>query len=93
MQNFMELDIKKILDPKGKQISKLFFQIRAQVYSVPGQTEGRNKASLEWTNIDLSYKLSLTCGGNVNYYESVHHPIATLPVGIENTLAIFQTNQ
>ena len=65
----------------------------AQVYSVPGQTEGRRKAFLEWKSIDLSYELSLTCGGNVNYYKSVHHPIPTLPVGIGNTLAIFKTNQ
>ena len=65
----------------------------AQVYSVPGQTEGRRKALLEWKSIDLSYELSLTCGGNVNYYKSVHHPIPTLPVGIGNTLAIFKTNQ
>ena len=65
----------------------------AQVYSVPGQTEGRRKALLEWKSIDLSYELSLTCGGNVNYYKSVHHPIPTLPVGTRNTLAIFKTNQ
>ena len=49
--------------------------MRAQVYSVPGQTEGRSKASLEWKNIDLSYKLSyilsLTCGCNVSCYKSV----------------------
>ena len=49
----------------------------AQVYSVPGQTEGRSKAFLEWKSIDLSHELSLTCGGNVNYYKSVHHPITT----------------
>ena len=30
-----------------KQISKLFFQMSAQLYSVPGQTEGRRKAFLE----------------------------------------------
>ena len=71
-----------------KQISKLFFQMSAQVYSVPSQTEGRRKAILEWKSIDLSSKLSLTCGDNVNYYKSVHHPIPTLPVGIGNTLAI-----
>ena len=44
----------------------------AQVYSVPGQTEGRRKAFLEQPRIDLSSKLSLTCGGNVNYYKIVH---------------------
>ena len=31
----------------------------AQVYFVPGQTEGRRKAFLEWKSIYLSYKLSL----------------------------------
>ena len=49
----------------------------AQVYSVPGQTEGRSKAFLEWKSIDLSHELSLTCGGNVNYCKSVHQPIPT----------------
>ena len=49
-----------------------------QVNSVPGQTEGRSKAFLKWKSIDLSHKLSLTCGGNVNYYKSVHYqPIPT----------------
>ena len=54
---------------------KLFFQMSAQVYSVPGQTEGRRVAFLKWKSIDLSHELSLTCGVNVNYYISVHHPI------------------
>ena len=35
-------------------------------------------AFLKWTSIDLSSKLSLTYGGNVNYYKSVHHPIPKL---------------
>ena len=49
-----------------------------QVNSVPGQAEGRSKAFLKWKIIDLSHKLSLTCGGNVNYYKSVHYqPIPT----------------
>ena len=61
----------------------------AQVYSVPGQTEGRRKAFLERTSIDLS----LTCGGNVKYYISDHDPIPSLPVGTGNTLVIFKTNQ
>ena len=30
---------------------------------------------MEWKSIDLSYELSLTCEGNVNYYKSVQHPI------------------
>ena len=51
--------------------------MRAQLYSVPVQTEGRRKAFLKWKSIDLSYKLSLTCGGNVNYYKMIHHPILT----------------
>ena len=49
----------------------------AQVYSVLDQTEGRRKAFLEWKSIDLSHELSPTCGGNVNYYISVYHPIRT----------------
>ena len=52
------------------------------VYSVLGQTEGRRKDFLEWTNINLSSKVSLTCWDNVNYYESVHHFIPTLPVSL-----------
>ena len=49
----------------------------AQVYSIPSQTERRRKALLEWKSTDLSYELSLTCGGNGNYYKGVHHPIPT----------------
>ena len=52
-----------------------------QVYSVPGQTEGRWNVFLEWTSIDLSSKLSLTCGGNVNYYKCDDHAILTLETG------------
>ena len=44
----------------------------AQVYSVPGQVEGRRKA------LGLSYVLSLTCESNVNYYKNVHHLIPPL---------------
>ena len=49
----------------------------AQVQSVPGKTERRIKAFLEWKSIDLSHELSSTCEVNVNYYKSVHHPIPT----------------
>ena len=41
---------------------------------------------MEWKSIDLSSKLSLTCGGNVNV-------ILFLLVGIVNILAILKTNQ
>ena len=49
----------------------------AQLYSVPGQTEGRRKALLEWKSIDLFYEVPLTCEDNVNYYKSVPHSIPT----------------
>ena len=65
----------------------------AQVYSFPDQTEGKKKAFLKWTRIDLSSKLYLTCGDKVNYYKSVDHLTPTLPVGIGNPMAVFKTNQ
>ena len=65
--------------------------MNSQVYPVPGQNEGRRKAFLEWKSIDLSSKLSPSCGGNVNYYKSVI--ILLLIGGIGNILAIFKTNQ
>ena len=49
----------------------------AQVYSVPGQTEGKRRAFFKWKSINLSYELSLTSGANINYYKSVHHRIPT----------------
>ena len=48
---------------------------------------------MEWTSINLFSKLSLTYGGNVNYYKNVHHPIPTPPDGIGNTQAVFKTNR
>ena len=65
----------------------------ARVCSVLGQTGGTKKAFLEWTSIDLSSKLCLTYGSNVNYYKIVHHPIRTLSVGIGNTLVILKISQ
>ena len=51
-----------------------------QVYSAPAQTEGRSKTFLKLKSIAL-HGISLcsltTCGGNVNYYKSVHQPIPT----------------
>ena len=48
-----------------------------QVFSVPGQTEGKRKTFFKWKSMDLSYQISLTCGANVNYYKSVDHSIPT----------------
>ena len=64
-----------------------------QVLSVSRQTEWKMKVFLEWTNIELSSKLSLSCGVNVNCYKSVRHHILTVPPGIGNTLTILQANQ
>ena len=46
----------------------------AQVYSVPGQTEGRRKAFLEWKSIDLSHQLSLTFGTMLTIGKNWGHP-------------------
>ena len=64
----------------------------SQVCSVPGQTEQRRKAFLEWKNIDLSFELSLLSGDNINYYKSVNHHIPTRIVRIGNIIAIFKIN-
>ena len=50
------------------------------------------KPFLEGTSIDLSSKLSLTYGGNVNHHKRVHPALSTLSVETENTLAVFKTN-
>ena len=60
----------KLLGSSSKWVPKY-------LYSVPGQTEGRSKTFLERKSIDLQLIPSLTCGGNVNYYKSVHQPIPT----------------
>ena len=58
----------------------VFFQMSAQVFSVPGQTEEKSKTFLKRKSIDL-HGISLcsltTCGGSVNYYKSFHQPIPT----------------
>ena len=48
-----------------------------QVYLFLTKLKGKRKAFFEWKSIDLSFELSLTCGVNVTYYKSVHHPIPT----------------
>ena len=55
------------------------------IYSVPGQTEGRRKAFLEWTSIDLYSKLSPTCGGNLT--------ITKVFVILFLLIILFKTNQ
>ena len=69
---------------QNKAVSSSFKRVPSEV---------REKAFLKWTSIDLFSKLSLTYGGDVNYYKSVHHPIPALPVGTGNTMAIFKRNQ
>ena len=58
-------------------------------------SEVRGKALLKWKSIDLSSKLSLTYGRNVNYYKSVHHPISILhhPISILPISISILTNQ
>ena len=43
--------------------------------------------------VALSFKLSLTCGDNNNYYKNVDYLIPTLLVGIGDTQTISKTNQ
>ena len=64
-----------------------------QVFSVHSQTEGRWKA----VYIDLSSKLSFTCGGNIKYNKSVYHPISTFgtkeyPGNFQNKLISYPFN-
>ena len=77
-----------------KQISKLFFQMSAQVYSLPSPTEGRKKAFFGGgKHRFLSSKLSLTYGGNVNHFKSVHHLSVYSACGNREHLTVFKTNQ
>ena len=77
-----------------KQISKLFFQMSAQVYSLPNPTEGRKKAFFEGgKHRFLSSKLSLTYGGNVNHFKNVHHLSVYSACGNREHLTVFKTNQ
>ena len=60
----------------------------AQVYSVPGQTEGRSKAFLKWKSVDVPHDYLLHWD-NVNYYVTIY----ILLVRIGYILAIFKINQ
>ena len=57
-----------------KQIS---LQMKAQVYSVPGQTEGKKEGLFWMEKHTLILWTISSCGVNVNYYKSVHHPFPT----------------
>ena len=74
----------------SKQISKLFFQLSATVYPVPGQTEGRQKAFLDWKDTDLS-SYFLHVGLLLTIIKVFI--ILFLLVGIGSILVIFKTNQ
>ena len=79
----------------SKQISNLFFQISDQVYSVPGQTEGRRKAFLEWKSTVLSNKMNFLLHLGVMLtiiYIKVFINLFLL-VGTEKILVIFKINQ
>ena len=41
---------------------------------LPVKLKKEGRASLDGESIDLSSKLSVTCGGNMNYYKSNQHP-------------------
>ena len=63
----------------------------AQVYSVPGQTEGRSKAFLEWKSIDLFHELSRTRGAMLIVIKVFITLFLLVKIG--NILAIFKINQ
>ena len=63
----------------------------AQVYSVPDQTEGRRKVSLELESIDLSHELSLTFGIMLTSIKVFINLLLLLRIG--NILSILKKNQ
>ena len=63
----------------------------AQVYSVPGQTEGKRKIFFEWKSIDLSYELSFHVGLMLTIIKVFI--ILFLLVSTGNILVIFKINQ
>ena len=65
--------------------------MNAQVYSVPGQTEGRSKTFLEWKSIHLSHELSLTRGVMLTIIKVFINLFLLVRIG--NILTIFRMNQ
>ena len=81
---------------QNKLVSSSFKWVPKYILSLAKlKREGRlfwNRKALDW-----SYELSLTCGGNVNYYRSVYHPIPTRenrehPNNFQNKSICFQLN-
>ena len=64
----------------------------AQVYSVPGHTEGRKKPFLEWKSTDVSYEIYLTSCGIMLTIIKVFL-ILFLLVRIGNIMEVFKINQ
>ena len=65
--------------------------MRAQLYSVPVQTEGRRKAFLKWKSIDYRINYLLHVGVMLTIIKLFI--ILFLLMEIENILAIFKINQ
>ena len=51
-----------------------FFKWVPNYILLPVKLKREGRASLDGESIDLSSKLSVTCGGNMNYYKSNQHP-------------------
>ena len=71
-----------------KQISKPFFQMSAQLYSVPGQTEGRMKAFLEQGNAQSYLYVE---GVMLTIIKELIIPFLLKIIG--NILVVFKINQ
>ena len=65
----------------------------AKYIPLRAKLKGVGRPFLEGQSIDLSSKLSLRYGGNVNHYKIVCYLLSTLPLGIGNTLAAFKTDK
>ena len=63
----------------------------AQVYPVPGQTEGRSKAFLEWKSIDVSINYLLHVGVMLTIIKVVINLFLLARIG--NILAISKMNE
>ena len=74
---------------QNKLASYSYKWMNDQVYSVPGQTEGKRKAFFEWKSVNLSYVMNYV--GLMLTIIKVF--IILFLVRIGNILAIFKINQ